>query len=206
VNSTKKIDFKKEFGTLYFPNAKEVVAVKVPSMNFAIVDGQGDPNTSPDYREALEALFGVSYTLKFALKFKGVADYRVAPLESLWWTDEPGGWSLKSKEGWNWAAMVMQPGVVTRKHFRDGVLQLKERKNPPKLSKVRFERFSEGMAAQILYVGPYSAEGPTIARIHAFIQGQGYRLTGKHHEIYLGDPRRTAPDRLKTVIRQPFTR
>lgn len=113
----KKIDFKKEFGRLYFPSATEVVVVDVPAMNFAMVQGAGNPNTTPAFQEAIEALYGVSYTLRFGLKKQGVAEYRVGPLESLWWTDESGGFSMDSKEEWNWTSMIMQPEVVTPSPF-----------------------------------------------------------------------------------------
>lgn len=202
----KKIDFRKEFGKLYFPSAREVVVVDVPAMNFAMVQGAGNPNTTPAFQEAIEALYGVSYTLRFGLKKQGVAEYSVGPLESLWWTDEAGGFSMDSKEEWMWTSMIMQPEVVTRAHFLDAVSQLKEKRNPVALPKVRLERFHEGLSAQVMHIGPYSAEKPTIERIHHFIQERGYKRAGKHHEIYLGDPRRSAPDKLKTVLRQPMGR
>ncbi len=202
----KKIDFKKEFGKLYFPSAKDVVVVDVPPMNFAMVDGAGNPNRNPAFQQAIEALYGVSYTLRFGLKKQGVAEYRVGPLESLWWTDASGGFSMDPKEEWKWTSMILQPDVVTRAHFQEAVSQLKEKRNPVALSKVRLERFHEGLSAQVLHIGPYSAEKPTIERIHLFIQENGYKLSGKHHEIYLGDPRRSAPEKLKTVLRQPMRR
>lgn len=202
----KKIDFKKEFGKFYFPSAKEVAMIDIPPLNFAMVDGVGNPNTMPAYREALEALYGVSYTLKFSLKKQGVADYRVGPLESLWWTDESGAFSMDPKAEWKWTSMILQPDVVTRTQFEDALSQLKEKRDPPALPRVRLERFHEGLAAQVLHIGPYAAERPTIERIHIFIRDHGFKLVGKHHEIYLGDPRRSAPERLKTVIRQPMRR
>ncbi len=200
----KTIDFRKEYGTLYFPSAKEVVIVDVPPMNFAAVDGTGNPNENPAFAQALEVLYGVSYTLRFGLKREGVAEYRVGPLEALWWTHEDGSFSPKAKKAWKWTSMIMQPDVVTRERFEDAASQLKEKKHPPALSRLRLERFAEGRSAQILHIGPYSAERPTIERIHRFIQAKGYRPEGKHHEIYLGDPRRSAPEKLKTVIRQPM--
>lgn len=205
-DALKRIDFKKEFGELYFPSAKEVAVVDVPAMSFAMVHGRGNPNTSLEYRQALEALFGVSYTLRFGLKKRGVAEYRVGPLEGLWWTDESGTFSPDSKDEWKWTSMIMQPEVVTRAAFDDAVSQLREKKDPAALPKVRFERYDEGRSAQILHLGPYSAERPTIERVHRFILENGYRLAGKHHEIYMGDPRRSPPEKLKTVVRQPMRR
>ena len=202
-----KIDFKKEFGELYFPMPATVVALEVPQMAFAMVDRRGDPNTSTSYREALEALFGVSYTLKFGLKRQRVAEFKVGPLETLWSTDDADHFVPSStKTSWRWTAMVMQPKVVSVERFRDAVAQLSERKGPHALPKVRFGRFREGWSAQTLHIGPYSAEGPTIERVHEFIRENGGRPNGRHHEIYLSDPRRTAPAKLRTVVRQPFQR
>ena len=204
----KKIDFKKEFGRLYFPSAKEVVAIDLPDMNFAMVHGKGDPNTSREYRDAREALFGASYAVKFALKLGGVADFKVAPLEGLWWSAK-GAEAFAAggrKDDWEWISMIMQPDVVSQDRFQTVVSQLREKKDWPALSRIQLERFHEGSSAQVLYVGPYAAEGPTIERIHAFIRDRGWRLTGRHHEIYLSDPRKTPQERLRTVIRQPFSK
>lgn len=201
----KKIDFKKEFGPLYGASSKQATFVDVPELAFAMVDGVGNPNTNPSYTQALEALFGISYTLKFALKHAGVADYRVAPLEGLWWTEDMSRFSMDAKDNWKWTSMIMQPDVVTRRHFDEAAAQLKEKKDPPALKLVRFERWREGRAAQILHVGPYAAERPTIERLHAFLRENGYKRAGKHHEIYLGDPRRSAPEKLRTVIRHPVS-
>jgi hypothetical protein len=204
VARLEEVDFKKEFGKYYFPKTGEISVVDIPAMNFAMVDGRGDPNTVPAYRDAIEALYGVSYTAKFTLKFERVADYRVGPLESLWWSSKARAFSLGSREGWKWTAMIMQPDVVSTRAFRDAVARVREKRNPAALSKVRLERFREGRSAQTMYFGPYAKEAPTIERLHAFIRARKGRLRGKHHEIYLSDPRRTAPERLKTVIRQPF--
>ena len=200
-----KKDLPKDLQSLYFPSAKEPVFVDVPAMQFAMVDGVGDPNTSKDFQEALGALYGIAYTIKFAAKKAKGPEVLVMPLEALWWSE--GADILEAdKAGWSWRAMLMEPPSVTRRMFEESVNQLRERKNPPALGKVRLERWREGKAAQILHIGPYAAEGPNIERLHAFIRENGYRPTGKHHEIYLGDPRRSAPEKLKTVIRQPATR
>lgn len=199
-------DLPADLRALYFPDAKAPVMVDVPAMQFAMVDGSGDPNTSADYKEAIGALYGVAYTVKFAAKKARLPEVRVMPLESLWWADDPDDFLLARKGRWNWTAMLMEPKAVTRKLFDESVRQLRERKDPPGLGKVRLESFREGRAAQILHIGPYAAERPTIERLHAFILENGYRLAGKHHEIYLADPRRSAPEKLKTVVRQPCTR
>ncbi len=199
-----KIDFKKELKHLYKPSAKEVVLVDVPPMNFLMIDGRGDPNTAQEYKDAIEALYAVSYALKFMIK-RGEAgiDYTVMPLEGLWWTDDMSQFSADNKDIWKWTAMIMQPEYVTG-HLVDAALQEVERKkNPPALSKIRFETLHEGLAVQIMHIGPWSAEEPSIERLHAFAKENGYELRGKHHEIYLSDLRRTAPERLKTVVRQP---
>lgn len=200
-----KIDLKKELKELYFPSVKEVTVVDVPPMNFLMIDGRGDPNTAQEYKDAIEALYAISYTLKFMIKKRTPQqDYTVMPLESLWWTDDMTQLSLEDKGSWRWTAMIMQPEFVTEDLVAQAREEVAGKKDLPALSKLRFERFHAGLAAQIMHIGSYSAEGPTIERLHSFIKGQGYELRGKHHEIYLSDPRRVAPERLKTVIRQPI--
>ncbi len=198
-----KIDFKKELKNLYNPSVKEVTAVDVPAMNFLLVDGEGSPS-SPKYIEAIEALFSVSYTLKFMVKKGKGVDYVVMPLESLWWVDDMTKFSADRKDEWKWTAMIMQPKYVTAEDFKIAVDQVKKKKNPTALLKVRFESYKEGLSAQIMYIGPFSAEGPTITKIHSHIQKSGHELSGKHHEIYLNNPATTAPEKLKTIIRQPM--
>jgi hypothetical protein len=198
-----KTDLKKELRDLYFPSAKEVALVDVPPMNFLMIDGSGDPNTAPAFKESIEALYGVSYTLKFILKKSGLGDHMVLPLEGLWWTDAMGRFSIDARDEWTWTSMIAQPKPVTRELVRRAVAQLEEKKHPPALPRMRFERFREGRSVQIMHIGPYAAEGPTIEKLHAYVRDHGYELAGKHHEIYLGDPRRTDPKKLKTVLRQP---
>lgn len=201
----KKIDYKKELKHLYRPSAKNVVVVDVPAMNFLMIDGAGDPNTTPFFQEATEALFAVSYGLKFIIK-KGEqqGDYGVMPLEGLWWTDDMTQFSVEKKGDWLWTLLMMQPEFVTPELFAEAVEQVKKKKNPAALPLMRFEAFAEGKAAQIMHIGPFSEEGPTIAKVHAFIDENDGQLSGKHHEIYLSDIRRAAPEKWKTVIRQPF--
>jgi hypothetical protein len=203
VSLLDKVDLKKELKNLYNPSAKEVSVVDVPTMNFLLVNGEGAP-TSPQYSEAIEALFTVAYTLKFMIKkVKGI-DYGVMPLEGLWWVDDMTKFSADRKGEWKWTAMIMQPKYVSADDFTLAVEQVKKKKNPAALPKVQFESFKEGPAAQIMYIGPFSAEGPTIAKIHAHIKNSGHTLSGKHHEIYLNNPATTAPEKLKTAIRQPM--
>jgi hypothetical protein len=198
-----KIDLKKELKNLYNPSSKEVTVVDVPAMNFLLVNGEG-PLTSAQYSEAIEALFSVSYTLKFMVKKGKGIDYQVMPLEGLWWVDDMTRFSATRKEEWKWTALIMQPKYVAAEDVKEAIEQVKKKKNPVALHKVRFESFKEGLASQIMYVGPFSAEGPTLEKIHAYIQNSGHELSGKHHEIYLNNPATTAPEKLKTILRQPM--
>jgi hypothetical protein len=204
----KKIDLKKDQKNLYAPSAKEVALVEVPDMNFLMADGFGDPNTSPDFQAAVEALYSLSYTLKFMVKKGQGIDYAVLPLEGLWWAEDMGAFAPASmdKNRWQWTLMIRQPEQVTPVLFDQALEQVKKKKPLPYLSRVRWENLLEGLSAQILYVGPFAEEHTTIQRIHAFVRDHGHRLAGKHHEIYLSDPRKTAPEKLKTIIRQPVKR
>jgi hypothetical protein len=202
------IDLRKQFKHLYQPSAKQFSIVDVPPLNFLMIDGAGNPNTSQDYRDALEALYGLSYTLKFGVKLgkygKKKYDYPVMALEGLWWMDDMTEFSVTRKDEWKWTAMMMQPDIITPDLVELARADLIQKKNPVAASKIRFGSYHEGPSAQIMYFGPYADEGPTIQRLHEFIVESGHQLRGKHHEIYLSDPRRTAPEKLKTVIRQPM--
>ena len=204
-----KIDLKKELKQLYNPPAKEPVLVDVPPMNYLMVDGAGDPNTSQEAKEAIEMLFPVAYALKFMVKREKAIDYGVMPLEGLWWAEDMTQFSVENKDIWKWTYMIMQPEYVTRDMISKALEEVRKKKNPPALPKVRFESLHEGLAAQIIHLGPYSAEGPTIEKLHNFIKEKGYKFDGliqKHHEIYLSDFRKAAPEKLKTVIRQPMVK
>lgn len=202
-----KIDFKKELKQFY--SAKQTpVMVTVPPMNFIMVGGTGDPNTSQDFADGVEALYGTAYTLKFAMKTDqpaGYFEFVVPPMQGLWWMD-PGPFDPNAKDKWQWTVMIMQPDFVTKDMIANAVTALKAKKNPPAADKIHYESYDEGLAVQILHVGPYAQEGPTIQKLHAFAKENGCKLRGKHHEIYLSDPRKTAPEKLKTIIRQPVTR
>ena len=200
----KKIDFKKELKHLYQPSAKEVVEVAVPTLNYLMIDGEGDPNTSQAYADAVETLFMTSYTLKFMVK-RGTSaiDYGVLPLEGLWWADDLSAFSTGDKAKWKWTALIMQPSFVTPEMVEQAISEVKKKKNPPALAKLRFMPFSEGRCAQIMHIGPFSEEGPTIEKVHRFISSRSQR-TGKHHEIYLSDIRKADPAKWKTIIRQPM--
>jgi len=202
----KKADYKKELKQLYLPSSKEVSVVEVPKQQFIVIDGQGDPNTSKEFQEAVEALFSLSYTLKFIVK-KGKAgiDYGVMPLEGLWWSDDMTKFNVENKSDWKWTLMIMQPEFVTHELFDVALQQVQKKRTLNALSKLRLKTFTEGKAAQILHVGPFSDEGPSIDKIHSYIQINGYKASGKHHEIYLSDITKTAPNKLKTIIRQPVS-
>ncbi|HIN61865.1 MAG TPA: hypothetical protein EYN31_04165 [Candidatus Marinimicrobia bacterium] len=201
----KKVDYKKELKHLYGSSSKKVVIVEVPSMNYFMVDGEGGP-AAESYQQAIEALYGLSFTVKLDVK-KGVGpDYTVMPLEGLWWAKDITAFSADRKDEWQWKMMIMQPDHVTAKHVNAATKQLREKKNPLALDKIRFESYHEGPSVQILHIGPYDDEGPTIAQMHKFIDENGYQLHMKHHEIYLSDPRRSKPEKLKTVLRQPITK
>lgn len=200
-----KLDLKKDWQHLYQPSAKRVTVVDVPTLNFLMIDGSGDPNTAQAYVEAVEALYAVAYALKFKIK-KGKAgiDYAVMPLEGLWWVDDMRQFSVKDKAAWQWTMMILQPQFVTAQLFAETVGEVGAKKDLPALSRLRFEPYREGQAAQIMHIGPYAAEEPTVTKLHDFIHGRGGERRGKHHEIYLKDPRKSAPGKLLTVIRQPF--
>lgn len=200
----KKLDLKKELKPYYKTSAKDVEFVEVPQMNFLMIDGAGDPNTSPDYRDAVEALFSLSYALKFMIKKGDMAiDYGVMPLESLWWADDMSDFAGGNKDNWQWTAMILQPEFITPAFVTEVVAQTEKKKNLPALPKVRLASWREGKAAQTLHIGPFSEEGPTIERVHRFIEETGLERAGKHHEIYLSDIRRAVPEKWQTIIRQP---
>lgn len=203
-----RTDFKKELKQFYGGRVGHPAVVDVPAMNYPKIDGHGDPNTSQEYVDAIQALYPVAYTIKFMCKKELGEDFAVMPLEGLWWAQDMRDFSTQDKSNWLWTAMIMQPDLVTIEMFARSIEQVATKKNPPSLEKVRFEALEEGHAAQVLYVGAYADEGPAIQQLHAFINEQGGLLDGTshhHHEIYLSDPRRTDAAKLKTIIRQPFS-
>lgn len=206
-----KLDLRKQYKHLYQPSAKMVDVVDVPPLKFAMVDGMIEtghmPGTSPAFQEALAALYGISYTLKFTSKLRKVnpIDYVVMTLEGLWWV-EGEEFDINRPGNWKWTLMIMQPDHISLEMFQDSQAQLRKKHPSPSVEKLRFETFHEGQSMQIMHIGPYSAEPVTIASMHEFARSNGYRLRGKHHEIYLGDPRRVDPAKLKTVLRQPIER
>lgn len=206
-----KIDLKKELRHLYRPSAKKVGVVDVPAFKFVMIDGKMEPGKTPEtsqaFQDALEALYGASYTLKFMSKLReeNPIDYTVMALEGLWWTDADE-FDFNDKENWNWTLMMLQPGHITEEMYQETLHQLKEKRDNPALLKMRFENFSEGLSMQTMHIGPYSEEPRTMEKMMAFAQENGYVLRGKHHEIYLGDPRRAKPENLKTILRHPIAK
>ncbi|MGW8227178.1 MAG: GyrI-like domain-containing protein [Anaerolineales bacterium] len=199
-----KVDFKKELRDFYNPPRKFVI-VEVPDMQFLMLDGHGDPNVAQEYQDALEALYAVAYKMKFMSKQQLGKDYVVPPLEGLWWAEDMETFtSARDKSQWDWTMMIMSPEWISGEIFAEALEEVREGKNPFALDKVRLERYHEGVCVQIMHVGSYDDEGPLLMKLHReFIPEYGYIENGKHHEIYLGDPRRVAPEKLKTVLRQP---
>ena len=180
--------------------------VEVPPASFLMIDGSGNPDRSTRYTECVQGLYAAAYAIKFAVKKAGGLDEKVAPLEGLWWGAEESGFdaeSNESKDGWSWTMMIRLPGAATAELVAETLAATAEKKPDLPIGELRVERFAEGPAAQVMHVGPYAEEHATIVALHAFVADQGYELAGKHHEIYLGDPRRVAPAKLKTVLRQP---
>ena len=203
-----KLDLQKTLKSLYQPSAKQVTEVDVPTMNFLMIDGRGDPNTAPEYQAAVGVLYRLAYHLKFTSKKAGI-DFRMMPLEGLWWMDKMGDSYgdidfTADKSHWQWTMMIMQPDHITREMVKAVIVDVRQRKDTPELDKVYFQTLHEGLSAQVMHIGPYSAEKPTIDRIHTYIAERGCVPSGKHHEIYLSDPRRAKPENLRTVIRQPM--
>jgi hypothetical protein len=209
----KTLDLKKQFKYLYLPSAKKIEIVQVPRLQFAMIDGAiekgEEPGTSPAFHEAMIALYGLSYTLKFTSKLrkKNPIDYPIMALEGLWWVED-GHFDITVKDNWNYTVMMLQPEHISQEMFEEARGQVrKKRGDSPALSKARSEHFEEGLCVQVMHIGPYATEPATIERMKEFISQNGYRdcvgLGGKHHEIYLGDPRKADPVKLKTVLRHP---
>ena len=209
----KTLDLKKELKAYYLPPRKPAI-LQIPSFQFAMIDGAIEkgkgPGDSPGFQEAMQALYGISYTLKFMLKKRKVdpIDYPVMALEGLWWVED-GQFDLTVKDNWFYTLMIMQPSVITKEVFEEAREQDRGKKGAsPSLAKVRLVDYEEGLCMQTMHIGPYATEPATVEKMRLFASDNGYQdcvgLGGKHHEIYLGNPERTAPDKLKTIIRQPF--
>lgn len=201
-----KVDFKKTMKALYAPASTDFAMVEVPSMQFVMVDGMGDPNISADYALAVQWVYAVSYAIKFAAKLFYGQDYVVPPLEALWWADDIADFAAGRRETWRWTVMLMVPDFVERPAFDSAIDKSKKKLGEPPAS-LRFDHFAEGRCVQFLHIGSYAEEAPTIKRMHEeFIPARGLVEAGRHHEIYLSDPRKVEASRLRTVVRQPVKR
>jgi hypothetical protein len=205
----KTLDLRKDLKYLYAPSAKKVSLVEVPHFQFAMLDGEIEPGhgpgTSPTFQEAMMALYGVSYTLKFTSKLRkeDPIDYPVMALEGLWWVEERP-FVISDPTGWKYHLLMLQPDHITAEMFAEAIAQLrKKRGDQEAFGRLRLEPFNEGLCVQVMHLGPYSTEMETIARMDTFAAENGLRMHGKHHEIYLGDPRKATPDKLKTILRHP---
>lgn len=202
-----KIDFKKNMES-YRAKAGKFQIIEVPQLQYLMVDGHGDPNTSPEYTRALEALYPVAYKLKFASKKELGRDYVVPPLEGLWWVSDMGAFTVaRDKSKWDWAMMIMVPDWISREFFDAVLASIPAKDQPVRLGDVRLETLDEGLSVQTLHIGPYDDEAAVLAQMHGeFIPANDLQMTGKHHEIYLSDPRRNVPEKLRTILRQPVQR
>jgi hypothetical protein len=188
----------------HYKTSKEPVVVDVPLRPYIMIDGKGDPDTAAAYREALETLYPLAYGLRKAVKDATGTAYKVMPLEGLWWLEDMRRFSVEDKSNWLWTAMICLPGDVTEEMVAEVLPAVTAKKKLPSGHLARVERFGDGKAAQILHLGPYSDEAPTIERLHGYIDDEGCKFNGKHHEIYLTDPRKSKPSKNRTIIRQPI--
>ena len=209
----RKVDYKKDFKELYFPKTEPMI-IDVPEMIYMMVDGEGDPNTSKDYKNAMEILYGLSYTIKMSVKKneqpEGYYEYTIFPLEGLWWSVEDifKNYKVTDKNKFKWTSMIRQPEFVTKEVYDWALDKLKAKKPNLDYSKVRYEKFKEGLCAQLMHIGSYDNEGPSVKKLEEFIKEKGYETDindiRKHHEIYLNNPLTTKKENLKTVIRHPI--
>lgn len=198
------IDLRKVDKALYSPKAGKVELIEVPPLRYIAIDGSGDPNTVARYVNAVSALYATAYTIKQLRKEGGATDHTVMPLEGLWWMADGAPYSPTDRTHWRWTMLIRQPNDLTAEQFAEAHARATQKKGLEALADVRVEALAEGLSAQTLHIGPYADEAPTIALLHQSIEEQGRAPRDKHHEIYLGDPRRSDPARLKTILRQPI--
>ena len=197
-----KMDYKKEYKALYTaPN--EPALVDVPSLSYLMIDGQGDPNIAPLYSESVGTLYKLAYAIRFLMRDDYNLDFGVMPLEGLWWVEDLGQFTYADKSNWFWTMLILQPEAVTAEVVEAAREKVAKKHNPPLLGQVRLGKLEEGRSAQVMHHGPYADEKPSVDRLHAFIEAQGLTPHLKHHEIYLKDPNRSAPEKLLTILRQP---
>ncbi|MBY0428294.1 MAG: GyrI-like domain-containing protein [Alphaproteobacteria bacterium] len=199
-----KIDFRKELKSFYAPPRAQFTLIKIPALRYLMLDGKGNPNTSASYVNALQALYGTAYTLKFFSKNELKKDYIVPPLEGLWWAKDMSAFKERKKDLWHWTMMLMVPEWIKPRQIDDAIDTLRQKKNPTSLDKLRHTTLTEGLSVQILHIGSYDDETPILAKLHNdFMPENKLTFNGKHHEIYLSDPRKTPDHKLKTILRQP---
>jgi hypothetical protein len=212
----KTLDLKKQFKHLYQPSAKKIEIAQVTNLQFAMIDGDiekgSEPSKSPSFADATQTLYSISYTLKFMLKKRktNAFDYPVMALEGLWWVED-ANFDIRVKDNWFYTLMIMQPEVVTAEVFEEARAEVRRKKgDSPLLSKVRLAHFEEGLCVQVMHIGPYATEPDTLERMQEFMAENGLKdnvgPNGKHHEIYISDPRKAAPDKMKTVLRHPVVK
>jgi hypothetical protein len=207
-----KLDLRKELKHLYAPSAKKVELVDVPRFKFVMIDGAiepgKEPGSSPGFQAAMQALYSAAYTLKFMSKLRKVdpVDYPVMALEGLWWVED-GVFDINRKDNLVYTVMILHPEHINQEMFAEAIEQVrKKRGDSPALARLRLEEFQEGLCVQILHIGPYATEPATVEKMDAFARENGYNMLGKHHEIYLGNPLRAQPEKLKTVLRHAITK
>jgi hypothetical protein len=198
------IDLKRADRAWYTAGSRPAL-VELPPLPYLMVDGQGDPNNAPAYREAVATLYPVAYAIRAAVIDATGDRYTVMPLEGLWWTPDMADFTTADKDAWHWTLMIRLPPPATPEVARAAIASTTDARDLPAAAGIRFDTLAEGTAAQVLHRGPYAEEAPTIAALHAWIADRGLGLAGRHHEIYLSDPRRVAPERMRTIIRQPVT-
>jgi hypothetical protein len=197
-----KLDLKKARKALFSAPPNRFVQIDVPPVSYLMVDGHGDPNSTPAYKRAVESLYATAYTIKFLCKADG-RDFVVPPLEGLWSARDPESFTARRKDEWDWTMMIMMPDFVDEASFQRGRGKAADKLGTLSES-LRLETLEEGLCLQALHVGSYDDEGPLLAKLHDEIMpAEGYDFAGRHHEIYLGDTRKTPPEKLKTLLRQP---
>jgi hypothetical protein len=199
-----KRDLKKELKHLYSPSTKTAEILNVPKLQYLMIDGSGDPNTAQTFKDAMSALYSTAYTLKFALKKSEGIEYPVMPMEGLWWTEDITQFSHEDKANWLWTIMILQPDFVTEAAFEQARADAQKKKGLRALDDLHLASYAEGLSAQIMHLGSYDDEPTTLAKLDTVIEANGCVKSGKHHEIYLSDPTRTTPEKLRTIIRYPI--
>ncbi|HUK80301.1 MAG TPA: GyrI-like domain-containing protein [Nitrososphaerales archaeon] len=201
--SPAKLELRKTMKEFYNPPAGEVVLVKLPPLKYIMVDGEGEPG-GESFQQAMGAIYNVAYSMKFRSKRLLKKDYDMMAPEGLWWMK--GKIDMNKRDKWLWTLMILVPDFVTPEMFSDSVAEVRSKKNPPGLERARLDTLDEGTSLQIMHVGPYATESESIAKMDAYAKEHGYKMVEKHHEIYLGDPRRAAPSKLRTVLRHPVAK